>query len=157
MKNRPILSLSSFKKNKDATGDKTKTTENESVNEQKILPNTQGAKPQKEDTPKKAPPAQKQIRISDEDFDSVYNYFNTHYPLCFSANTPPLAVGIRKQIRAIEDLPFPQDQISRFLARYTKNIKYRRQIIAGTNRINLDGSIHSQVLEKHEFYVKKFL
>ncbi len=86
--------------------------------------------------------------ISDEEYKEVLEYLQQHYPSCFKADRiTPLAVGISNQIFAINS-PYSKVKIRRFLRRYTKSAKYRKNLMIGANRYNLDGSISSQVLEE---------
>jgi hypothetical protein len=154
MKNRPILSLNSFKKDKEII-------EIQKEKEQSNLqpkPETQ-KEVQKKEKPQKASKIPKQVRISDENFNLVYSYFNKNYPECFPSKSEPvpLAIGIHHQIRTIEDLPFSKSKIFKFLARYAKNALYREQLVVGNNRINLDGSVSSQVSEDEALQTKELL
>ncbi len=77
------------------------------------------------------------------------------YPDCFSterAKIRPLAIGIEKAIRASLDAdnadePTPSWLIRQALARYTRSPAYLESIIAGTERIDLDGKIVEPVTE----------
>jgi hypothetical protein len=78
MKNRPILSLSSFKKKAD-TVDQPNATE-PIVTQQTPVSDIQ-ENLQKE-AHKKVHKAPKQ-HISDENYNLIYAYFNKNYPICF--------------------------------------------------------------------------
>lgn len=92
----------------------------------------------------------KKTLISDKDYKTILKYLRKSYPECFPVdynNFVPLAVGIHKQLFDISDLPFSKIQIRRFLARYTRQRAYRSKLIVGRDRIELDGTPNSKVLE----------
>lgn len=154
MKNRPILSLNSFKKDKEII-------EIQKEKEQSDLqpkPETQ-KEVQKKEISGQASKVVKKLHINNENYNLVFSYLNKNYPECFPSKSEPvpLAIGIHHQIRAIEDLPFSKSKIFKFLARYAKNALYREQLVAGKNRINLDGSVSSQVSEEEALQTKKLL
>ena len=156
MKNRPILSLSSFKKKADIVDQPNAT---EPIAPQQTPVSDIQENLQKKEAPKKIHKAPKQRYISDENYNLIYAYFNKNYPICFpdKKSPVPLAIGIHNQIRAIEDLRFSKSKIFKFLARYAKNALYREQLVAGNNRLNLDGSVSSQVSEEEALQNKELL
>ncbi|MCA0254369.1 MAG: Rpn family recombination-promoting nuclease/putative transposase [Proteobacteria bacterium] len=86
--------------------------------------------------------------ISDEEYKEILGYVQEHYPNCFKANEViPLAVGINNQIFE-RDSTYSKTTMRRFLGRYTRSAKYRKHLIVGVNRYNLDGTVSSQVLEE---------
>ena len=154
MKNRPILSLNSFKKDKEII-------EIQKEKEQSDLqpkPETQ-KEVQKKEISGQASKVVKKVHINNENYNLVFSYLNKNYPECFPSKSEPvpLAIGIHHQIRTIEDLPFSKSKIFKFLARYAKNALYREQLVAGNNRINLDGSVSSQVSEEEALQTKELL
>ncbi len=86
--------------------------------------------------------------IRDEEYKEILEYLQQHYPVCFKVDKViPLAVGISNQIFAINS-PYSKVKIRRFLRRYTRSAKYRKNLMIGVNRYNLDESVSSQVLEE---------
>jgi hypothetical protein len=87
--------------------------------------------------------------INNEDYQLILGYMREHYPKCFptTAIPLPLAIGIHEQLFAIPDLPFSKMKIRKFLGKYTKSYNYRQQLIIGNDRMHLDGSIGSKILE----------
>ena len=88
--------------------------------------------------------------ISDEDYKTILKYMQEHYPKCFPASyndIVPIAIGIHKELFDIPDLPFARITIRRFLTRYVKQKAYRAKLIVGSDRIGLNGSPTSKVLE----------
>jgi ProP effector len=100
--------------------------------------------------PQEAQKAKPKHFIAHKDFSLILKYFREHFPKCFLATKVPLplAVGIHYQILAIPDLPFSKTLIRKFLCKYTKSAKYRKALILGNDRINLDGSAASKILEE---------
>ena len=72
-------------------------------------------------------------------------YFRETFPLCFTEPISPLAVGIHHQLRRYKiehpDSLCSNSYIYKFLYVYTRNIKYKRSLIAGVDRFNIDGSV----------------
>ena len=86
-----------------------------------------------------------------EEYSSILEYLQKTYSKCFPVgNTPPLplAVGIHKQLLASEELPFTKVKIRRFLKRYTTSKEYRRNLIVGNPRVDLNGNYWGTVTEE---------
>lgn len=71
-----------------------------------------------------------------------------HYPSCFEVDAIiPLALRINNQIFAINS-KYSKVKIRRFLGMDTRSAKYRKNLITGANRYNLDRSISSLSFRK---------
>nr|WP_238838999.1 ProQ/FinO family protein [Rickettsia monacensis] len=64
----------------------------------------------------------------------------TKYPLCFSILAKPLAIGIHKEIITTEKEHFSNQQIRRFFRKYCSDRRYKKLLIEGQQRFNLDGT-----------------
>lgn len=80
-------------------------------------------------------------------FKKTLNYLRATYPKCFTNPISPLAIGIHKQLQEqmnIEGTPFTTKRsIHIFLHFYINTLSYKSACIAGAERKNLDGSVHS--------------
>jgi hypothetical protein len=124
-----------------------------SVKEPKQPPKQELKKEPKEELkqePQEPKTAKPKHFITNKDFSLILKYLREHFPKCFLATKVPLplAVGMHYQILAIPDLPFSKTLIRKFLCKYTKSAKYRNQLILGNDRINLDGSAATKILEE---------
>ena len=90
----------------------------------------------------------KKFSLSEKKYKEILLYMQKHYPNLFplEGNLLALAVGIHKQIFAIEDFPFSKIETRRFLMRYTRKKNYLELLKVGNNRYHLDGTVSSQVL-----------
>ena len=90
------------------------------------------------------------ILLTPEEYLVILKHLQTTYPKCFPAKTTPLplAVGIHKQLLASEELPFAKVKIRRFLKRYTTSKEYRRNLIIGSPRVDLQGNQIGMVTEE---------
>jgi sRNA-binding protein len=90
------------------------------------------------------------ILLTPEEYLVILKHLQTTYPKCFPAKTTPLplAVGIHKQLLASEELPFAKVKIRRFLKRYTTSKEYRRNLIIGSPRVDLQGNQIGLVTEE---------
>jgi predicted transposase/invertase (TIGR01784 family) len=98
-----------------------------------------------------------EILLTHEEYLAIVEYLQKNYPKCFPArNTPPLplALGIHKQLLASEGLPFAKVKIRRFLKRYTRSKEYRRNLIIGSPRVDLQGNQTGTVTEEEVNYAK---
>lgn len=88
--------------------------------------------------------------LTAEDYTQILEYLQKTYPKCFPpSNRPlPLAVGIHNQIFTLKELPFTKTKIRRFLARYTRSIEYRNNLVVGVPRVNLQGNHAGSVKEE---------
>jgi hypothetical protein len=87
--------------------------------------------------------------IDNEEYQPILKYLQEHYPKAFPTgkNPVPQAIGIHVPILATPELPFDKTLLSKFFMRYTKSHPYRKLLILGNDRINLDGSVGSKILE----------
>lgn len=81
----------------------------------------------------------KLMRWKDES-KQILKLLQTKYPLCFSNPAKPLAIGISKEV--IEPLKdnFSKQQIHRFFRRYCSDYRYKKLLVEGAQRFNLDGT-----------------
>lgn len=150
MNTKPILTLSSFKKKSldipAAVAKKIVQVKDQVLPEKKHI--LKGKEPDeliKAPTPK----ALKKAFISKEAYLEILKYLQMNYPKCFSIESPlPLAVGIHKQLLALEDLPFSKGKLRIAIKRYTQSKLYRSKITLGSDRVDLNGEITSKVLEQ---------
>ncbi|WP_342224701.1 ProQ/FinO family protein [Rickettsia endosymbiont of Urophora cardui] len=70
----------------------------------------------------------------------ILKLLQTKYPLCFSIPAKPLAIGISKEVIALENDNFSKQQIKRFFRRYCADYRYKKLLVEGAQRFNLDGS-----------------
>ena len=155
MEKRPILTLDSFKKQKtdqksnDEVVRQEQNVSTDKQNTQKPASNkTKEAKTAIEEVIASPQKKSKNTSITDEEYQKILSYLNQHYPKCFptEGELVPLAVGIHNQILAIDDLPFPRINIRRFLGRYTRGRKYRKNLLAGRDRFDLHGQKVAKIL-----------
>ncbi|KJW01923.1 ProQ/FinO family protein [Rickettsia argasii] len=64
----------------------------------------------------------------------------TKYPLCFSIPAKLLTIGIHKEIITTEKEHFSNQQIRRFFKRYCSDKRYKKLLVEGKQRFNLDGT-----------------
>ena len=95
-------------------------------------------------------PNKQKHNISDEHYQKILSYLNQYYSKSFPKDQElvPLAVGIHNQIFVIEDLPFSNINIKRFLKKYTSTKEYRKNLLAGKDRFDLHGNPTSKILEE---------
>ena len=92
---------------------------------------------------------QAKILLTPEEYSAILKYLQKTYPKCFAPINPlPLAVGIHKQLLVSEGLPFAKVKIRRFLKRYTTSKEYRRNLIIGSPRVDLQGNQIGLVTEE---------
>lgn len=70
----------------------------------------------------------------------ILKLLQTKYPLCFSIPAKPLAIGISKEVIVLEKDNFTKNQIRRFFRRYCSDYRYKKLLIEGAQRFNLDGT-----------------
>lgn len=89
-------------------------------------------------------------KLTEEEYLSILKYMQASYPQVFPLTSAllPLAVGIHKQILATTDLPFSKVKIRRFLQRYTRSRNYRKKLIVGSTRVNLQGMQAGEIKEE---------
>jgi len=81
----------------------------------------------------------KLMRWKDES-KQILKLLQTKYPLCFSIPAKVLAIGISKEVMELEKDHFSKQQIRRFFKRYCSNERYKKLLVDGAQRFNLDGS-----------------
>ncbi|WP_342226519.1 ProQ/FINO family protein [Rickettsia endosymbiont of Urophora cardui] len=81
----------------------------------------------------------KLVRWKDES-KQILKLLQSKYPLCFSIPSKPLAIGISKEVIVLEQDNFSQQQIKRFFRRYCADYRYKKLLVEGAQRFNLDGS-----------------
>ena len=91
-------------------------------------------------------------KISPDLVKKMNSYFQETFPLCFTNPISPLALGIHLQLRAHKQ-QFPDslctsNNVFKYLYVYTRNIQYKKALIAGADRLNIDGSIAGVVTEE---------
>lgn len=92
---------------------------------------------------------QAKILLTLEEYSAILKHLQKTYPKCFAPINPlPLAVDIHKQLLVSEGLPFAKVKIRRFLKRYTTSKEYRRNLIIGSPRVDLQGNQIGLVTEK---------
>lgn len=112
----------------------TKTQENKSAKEQIKTEKAKAlAEAQKEALKAKL------MRWQDES-KQILKLLQTKYPLCFSIPVKPLAIGISKEVIELEKDNFSKQQIRRFFRRYCSDYRYKKLLVEGAQRFNLDGT-----------------
>jgi sRNA-binding protein len=91
-------------------------------------------------------------KISPDLVKNMNLYFQETFPLCFTNPISPLALGIHLQLRAHKQ-QFPDslctsNNVFKYLYVYTRNMQYKKALVAGANRLNIDGSIAGVVTEE---------
>lgn len=99
----------------------------------------------------KIDPVSRKHKISPDLVKKMKLYFQETFPLCFTNPMSPLALGIHLQLRAHKQ-QFPDslctsNNVFKYLYVYTRNMQYKKALIAGANRFNIDGSIAGIVTE----------
>ena len=100
----------------------------------------------------KIDPVSRKHKISPDLVKKMKLYFQETFPLCFTNPISPLALGIHLQLRAHKQ-QFPDslctsNNVFKYLYVYTRNMQYKKALIAGANRLNIDGSIAGVVTEE---------
>ncbi len=158
MSNRPILTLDSFKK----CGNLSSSNKGQAKIEQvkQIISNDQDNKSlEKQNQSVNSPP--KKLTSEEEKkakrrakYVSALRKFIKIYPKCFSYTPRPLAIGIHNAMRE-EEAKKPEDQrisksvIRHFLLVYTGSKAYKKAVIAGGKRIDLQGNEVEIISDKH--------
>lgn len=83
-----------------------------------------------------------------EEYKQVLKLLQTKYSLCFSIPAKLLAIGIHKEIITTEKEHFSNQQIRRFFKRYCSDKRYKKLLIEGKQRFNLDGTPASLVTKE---------
>ncbi|AJQ52532.1 MULTISPECIES: ProQ/FINO family protein [spotted fever group] len=60
----------------------------------------------------------------------------------------PLAIGISKEVIVLEQDNFSKQQIKRFFRRYCADYRYKKLLVEGTQRFNLDGTLATLVTKE---------
>ena len=115
----------------------------------------------KKDTPSEQEISKKpkhKLLLPPEKVDELLQYLRQTYPKCFTLPHSPLAIAIHRQLleqeSAKENSPLSKTLIAKILRIYTCHYKYKKSLIVGANRVNLDGTIASQVTE-NQIVIKK--
>ncbi|WP_367364666.1 ProQ/FINO family protein [Candidatus Tisiphia endosymbiont of Nedyus quadrimaculatus] len=91
--------------------------------------------------------ARPKILLSKDEYTNILNLLQTTYPKCFTTPPTPLAIGIHKELLLLEQEYLPKTKIRKFLRIYCRNINYRKAIILGSNRVNLNGTVVGTITE----------
>ncbi|WCR55953.1 ProQ/FINO family protein [Rickettsia asembonensis] len=78
----------------------------------------------------------------------ILKLLQSKYPLCFSIPAKPLAIGISKEVIVLEQDNFSKQQIHRFFRRYCSDYRYKKLLVEGAQRFNLDGTKASLVTKE---------
>ncbi|MCZ6910122.1 MAG: ProQ/FinO family protein [Rickettsia endosymbiont of Ixodes persulcatus] len=82
------------------------------------------------------------------EYKQILKLLQSKYPLCFSIPAKPLAIGIHKEIIDAEKEHFSNQQIRRFFKRYCSDRGYKKLLIEGKQRFNLNGTPASLVTKE---------
>ena len=141
--------------------DKTKSNINDELKSQPAIDNNPII--QKPPISKPKEKIKKQL-LDPAEYNKILSYFQKHYSKTFPAKSPPLplAIGIHEQILSLPSVPFSKTKLRNFLKVYSSKKNYHKILVLDNNRVNIDGSIASQVtseeidyLTKKEFHNKK--
>lgn len=134
----------------------TNTEKNKDNNQDKLsTAKTTNTKPAKSNsklhTPKKVI-AEKKHKVDPALTRRLDKYYRETFPLCFTDPIAPLALGIHHQLREYK-IEHPESLCSnsyiyKFLYVYTKHIQYKKALVAGAPRLNIDGTIGGVVTEE---------
>lgn len=106
----------------------------------------------KNDTPEevdKVSEEKKHHIIAQGDYKAILKYLQKNYPKCFNIKRiKPLEVGIRKKLIAIEEKPFSNFKLRKFLKAYTSTERYKKSLRVGASRVSLTGEKTSKVLKE---------
>ncbi|MFP3013132.1 MAG: ProQ/FINO family protein [Rickettsia sp.] len=83
-----------------------------------------------------------------EESKQILKLLQSKYPLCFSIPAKPLAIGISKEVIELEQDNFSKQQIKRFFGRYCADYRYKKLLVEGAQRFNLDGTKASLVTKE---------
>ncbi|EER20902.1 MULTISPECIES: ProQ/FINO family protein [spotted fever group] len=83
-----------------------------------------------------------------EEYKNTLALLQAKYPLCFSIPAKRLAIGIHKEIIAAENGNVSKMQIRRFFKKYCSDNRYKKLLIEGKQRFNLDGTPASLVTKE---------
>ena len=116
-----------------------KTNSNNLIKEQKSTEQLQDITNEDSLQKKKKP------KLSVQEYEDKLNYLQQKYPKCFTSPPSPLAIEIHKEFHILEKNIISKTKINRVLARYVRSKDYRKALIENSDRLNLDGSLHSKV------------
>ncbi|MCC8369749.1 MAG: ProQ/FinO family protein [Rickettsia endosymbiont of Oxypoda opaca] len=123
------------------------TLQQKTANTKDLKPNTQNNKAQILAAEQQEALKAKLARWKEE-CKQILKLLQTKYPLCFAMKAKPLAIGIHKEIIATEKEHFSNQQIRRFFKRYCSDKRYKKLLIEGKQRFNLDGTPASLVTKE---------
>lgn len=88
----------------------------------------------------------------------VYSILKRRFPKTFFEEPKPLAVGIKEPLFLMtEELGVSKTNIRIFLGFYIHSTLYKKQIVEGAERINLQGEVAGYVTKLEEDFLKKKL
>lgn len=164
MTKRPTLTLNNSKKNAHVKSNNTvfENKVNTRVKDEVMKPEpdttqtNKGAKLEANSTSSNSRENVKKVFITEGEYNQILSYFKEHYPKLFpkNKNSVPLALGIHKQIFAA-DVPFSNIKVRRFLHKYTRSWQYQKCLMAGRNRLGINGEAASKVSEQEIAYFKE--
>lgn len=165
MNNKQILTLGTFKKDSNSNTsvevqakiEKVKQVISNTKNSKSFVKQNQSVNSQSKKLTPQAKKAKRQARYA-----ATFKKLIEQYPKCFSATPRPLAIGIHKAIWEGEEKKPEEERISKttirhFLLIYTGSKAYREAIIAGGNRIDLQGNEMERVSTEHIEIAKQSL
>lgn len=96
----------------------------------------------------------KKLLMSKDKYQEIFNHFNNKYPKCFKTEVAPLKIGIHEDLwRNDLDDKITKTVIRKFLHIYSHKKDYKKSMVLGANRIDLNGDIVSSVTEKEIEYI----
>ena len=157
MNNRPILTLDTFKKDSKSSPSVEESAKNEKV--KPVISEDQNkkssVKPNESVNSQSKKLTSQEIKANHKaKYIATLKKLRKLYPKCFSIPLRPLAVGIHHAIweeeaKKSEDEKISKTTVRRFLLVYTGSRAYREAIIAGGERVDLQGNEVEKVSDKH--------
>ena len=156
MEKRPILTLDRFKKKKTDQNSNDQVAKDTAEKQEPESNKAKDINAQEDQVTSHVKRKAKNTSITDQEYQQILSYLNQHYPRAFpkKGDLVPLAVGIHNQILAIDDLPFSRINIRRFLGKYTRSKDYRKNLLAGKNRFDLNGNAIAKILQEEVDNIK---
>ncbi|HJD66731.1 MAG TPA: ProQ/FinO family protein [Rickettsia endosymbiont of Bembidion nr. Transversale] len=88
------------------------------------------------------------IKRRKKEYFNILTRLKADFPVSFSEDPKPLAIGIDLELKKILNGQFPNNQLNRFFHRYCGSFKYKEKLVEGAQRFHLDGSPASLVTAK---------
>jgi hypothetical protein len=88
------------------------------------------------------------IKRRKKEYFSILTKLQADFPVLFTEEPKPLAIGIDIALKKILNGQFPNNQLNRFFHRYCGSFKYKEKLVEGAKRFNLDGSPATLVTAK---------